>query len=130
MGNMLTKMPEFDKYSPTVSPIVATAVMAIATCTVDTVSAYLMQAYKDDPPLWIKFPVNIAIGAGLDPAVIYRIRKYLYGLLDAGRAYFIAYSTQLLSGRYVMSTFYPCLFFRKGGIIIFSHFQSETHRRL
>jgi hypothetical protein len=54
--------------------------MAIATnfgmhtCTVDTISAYLMQAYKDDPPVWIKFPADIAIVAGLDPAVIYRIR--------------------------------------------------------
>jgi hypothetical protein len=54
MGNMLSKMPKFEKYSPTVSPIVTAAVLAIATflkiktCTVDTVSAYLTQEYKDD----------------------------------------------------------------------------------
>jgi hypothetical protein len=47
--------------------------MAIA-----TYFAYLMQARMTHPPLWIKFPADIAIVAGLDPAVIYRIRKYLF----------------------------------------------------
>jgi hypothetical protein len=121
MGNMVAKMPDFDKYSPTVAAIVAAAILALAayfclySCTVDTVSAYLMQQYKESPALFIKFPHDAAIAAGLDPAIIYRIRKYLYGLPDAGRAYYLAYSKHLVEGGYTRSNLDPCLFFKYDG---------------
>jgi hypothetical protein len=134
MGNLLSKMPDFEKYSPTVSSIVAAAVLAIATffrmktCTVDTVSAYLMQAYKENPALFIKFPRNVALAADLDPDVLYRIRKYLYGLPDSGRAYYLAYSAHLIDGGYTRSHYDPCLFFKFVGpnIIIVSIHVDDT----
>jgi ASC-1-like (ASCH) protein len=118
MGNMLSKMPGMQNYSPTVSNIVAAAVLGLATYlklkdgTVDTVSAFLMQAYKDNPALFIKFPMEVCLAAGLDPDVIYRIYQYLYGLPDAGRAYYEALALHLINGGYTRSNFDSCLFYK------------------
>jgi hypothetical protein len=88
-----------------------------------------MQAYKDNPPLYIKFPKEVSDAAGLDPAVLYRIRKYLYGLPDSGRAYYIAYSSHLIKGGYKMSAYDPCLFykFENGQLIIISIHVDDTY---
>ena len=134
MGNMLSQMPGMQNYSPTVSAIVAAACLAMATffhlstCTVDTVSAYLMQAYKEEPALFIKFPMNVCIAADLDPDIIYRIYKYVYGLPDAGRAYYIALSNHLTAGGYIRSNFDPCLFYKFVGkdLIILSIHVDDT----
>ena len=46
---------------------------------------------------------------------MYRIRKYIYGLPDAGRAYYEAYSTHLQEGGYVRTVSDPCLFTKIDG---------------
>ena len=59
-----------------------------------------------------------------DPDIIYRIYKYVYGLPDAGRAYYIALSNHLAAGGYIQSKFDPCLFYKfvgKDSIILSIH---------
>jgi hypothetical protein len=40
------------------------------------------------------------------------VKKYIYGLPDSGRAYYIAYRDHLISSSYVMTGADPCLFVR------------------
>jgi hypothetical protein len=135
MGNMLSKMPGMQNYSPTVSNIVASAVLGLSTyfqlydAAVDTVSAFLMQAYKDNPALFIKFPMEVCLAAGLDPDVIYRIYQYLYGLPDAGRAYYEALAIHLINGGYTRSNFDSCLFYKFVGkeLILLSIHVDDTY---
>jgi hypothetical protein len=47
--------------------------------------------------------------------VKYRIRKYLYGLPDAGLAYYKAYSAHLEAGGYSRTVSDPCLFIKLDG---------------
>jgi hypothetical protein len=85
----------------------------MAMATFDTVSAYLHQAYPDTlKPLYLKLPKQLAEACGLNPAQLYRVKKYLYGLPDAGRAYYLAYSTALEKHGYTKSFSDPCLFMR------------------
>jgi hypothetical protein len=80
-------------------------------CTVDTVGAYLYQDYPEDAnPLYLRLPPNVAQACGLDPSQIYRIKKYLYGLPDSGRAYYKAYSAHLAKHGYIRTPSDPCLF--------------------
>jgi len=79
--------------------------------TFDTVAAYLHQKYPDDlKPLYLKFPRALAEACDINPEQLYRIKKYLYGLPDAGRAYYLAYSIVLEQNGYVKSLSDPCLF--------------------
>ena len=81
------------------------------TCIVDTVGAYLYQDYPDDAtPLYLKLEPHVAEALGRDPNALYRIRKYLYGLPDSGRAYYTAYSDHLISEGYTRTISDPCLF--------------------
>jgi hypothetical protein len=85
-------------------------------CTIDTVGAYLYQDYPDDAePLYLKLEPGVAEACGLEPCQIYRVRKYLYGLPDAGRAYYRAYSAHLKSNGYLQTISDPCLFMKEGG---------------
>ena len=55
---------------------------------VDTKAAYLCQVYLEDAtPLYIKLPTRVAQALYLNPEQTYRVKKYIYDLLDAGRAY-------------------------------------------
>ena len=60
--------------------------------------------------LYLKLEPGVAKACGLDPMQLYRIRKYLYGLPDAGRAYYKAYSSHLQSNGYLQTISDPCLF--------------------
>jgi hypothetical protein len=40
------------------------------------------------------------------------VKKYIYGLPDSGRAYYIAYRDHLINSSYVMTSADPCLFVR------------------
>jgi len=72
--------------------------------TFDTVAAYLYQEYPDTlKPLYLKLPNKVATACGLDPKQTYRVKKYLYGLPDAGRAYYLAYSQHLEANGYKKS---------------------------
>jgi hypothetical protein len=106
-----------ETYSPTIGALAYATVHQLAiidqmvTCTVDTVGAYLYADYPADAlPLFLTLPSNVAIACGLDPAQHYRIRKYLYGLPDSGRAYYRAYSKHLESHGYTRTVSDPCLF--------------------
>jgi hypothetical protein len=109
-------------YSPTISALAYAVVHQLAIiddmelCTIDTVGAYLYQDYPDDAePLYLKLEPGVAEACGLEPCQIYRVRKYLYGLPDAGRAYYRAYSAHLKSNGYLQTISDPCLFMKEGG---------------
>ena len=113
-----------ETYSPTIGALAYATVHQLAIidsmhmCTVDTVGAYLYQSYPcgpNDMALYLSLPDNVAAACGLVPGTLYRIRKYLYGLPDSGRAYYTAYSTHLIEHGYIRSISDPCLFYRFEG---------------
>jgi hypothetical protein len=114
----LLKFGAVETYSPTVSSVTCAAMQQIAVidemnqALVDTVGAFLAQDYPDSlPPIYVKLPREVAEICGLDPDQVYQLVKYLYGIPDAGRAYYKAYRDLLLSRAYVQSQLDPCLFF-------------------
>ena len=122
-----------ETYSPTVAALTYSAVHQLAVidemsmCTVDTVGAYLYQSYPCGPneqALYLSLPDNIAEVLKLPKGQLYRIRKYLYGLPDSGRAYYEAYSAHLESNGYHRTVADPCLFVRICGatrVFVFIH---------
>jgi hypothetical protein len=120
-GNQLKSKWDYnnDTYSPTVSMLTHTALLQLSIhdkmcmATFDTVAAYLHQLYPEDlKPLYLKFPKRLAEACGIDPQQLYRVKKYLYGLPDAGRAYYLAYSKVLTENGYSKCISDPCLFTR------------------
>ena len=120
-GNQLVAKTDYinETYSPTVSMMVHSSLLQLSiydkmyTATFDTVAAYLYQEYPDHlKPLYLKLPAKVAKACGLDPNQLYRVKKYLYGLPDAGRAYYLAYSQHLLDNGYTKSASDPCLFMK------------------
>ena len=120
-GNQLKAKFDYDNptYSPTVSMLTHTSLLQLSIydqmhmATYDTVAAYLHQEYPTNlKPLYLKFPRPLALACGIDPNQLFRIKKYLYGLPDAGRAYYIAYSKALEENGYKKSLSDPCLFTR------------------
>ena len=118
-GNQLKAKYDYDNptYSPTVSMLTHTSLLQLAIfdgmhmATFDTVAAYLHQKYPEDlKPLYLKFPRALAEACAINPEQLYRIKKYLYGLPDAGRAYYLAYSGVLQQNGYKKSLSDPCLF--------------------
>ena len=106
-----------DIYSPTISTLTYNAVHHISVlddmscCIIDVVGAYLHQDYPPDKPtLFLVLPDNVAKVCNLPLGIHYRIRKYLYGLPDAGLAYYKAYSAHLIAGGYQRTISDPCLF--------------------
>ena len=117
-GNELNEV-EGETYSPTVAPLTHSFLLQLAVHDrmfiqlVDTVAAYLNQNYPEDAkPLYLKLPKLVALAVGRDPEKTYRVKKYIYGLPDSGRAYYEAYSTHLIENGYLRSTNDPCLFFK------------------
>ena len=115
-GDMLSGMIE-ETYSPTIGSLARATAHQLAildnmhTCVVDTVGAYLYQDYPADAtPLYLKLEPHVAEALGLNPEATYRVRKYLYGLPDSGRAYYKAYSEHLTSNGYKRTLSDPCLF--------------------
>jgi hypothetical protein len=115
-GDMLAGSIE-ETYSPTISALAYATAHQIAiidgmfTCTVDTVGAYLYEDYPTAAkPLYLKLEPHIAIALGRNPEATYRIRKYLYGLPDSGRAYYKGYSAHIIKHGYKRTVSDPCLF--------------------
>jgi hypothetical protein len=111
-----------ETYSATVGALAYAAVHQLAIidkmdrCIVDVVQAYLYQPYPEDAmPLYLVLPDNVSDVCGLVRGVKYRIRKYLYGLPDAGLAYYKAYSAHLEAGGYSRTVSDPCLFIKLDG---------------
>jgi len=102
-----------------VSPLVHSLLLQLSitdrmfSATLDTIAAYLHQIYPDTlKPLYLKFPKELAMATNRDPQALYRVQKYLYGLPDAGRAYYLALSTHLQANEYNKSNSDNCLFYK------------------
>jgi hypothetical protein len=111
-----------DTFSPTVGALSYATVQQLAvidqlhSCSIDVVGAYLYQDYPDSaPPLALQLSDNIATLCGYPPGQLFRINKYLYGLPDAGRAYYKAYSSHLIDCGFTRTASDPCLFVRLNG---------------
>lgn len=120
-GNELDDVP-YETYSPTVSALTHCLMLQIAVRDrmhiklIDTKSAYLCQDYPADAtPLYVMLPKRVAEALNLNPKQTYRVLKYIYGLPDAGRAYYDAYSEHLMSHGYTRTISDPCLFFKTIG---------------
>jgi len=80
----------------------------------DVVGAYLYQDYPSDKePLYLTLPPAVAKTMNLPVGATYRIKKYLYGLPDAGLAYYPAYSAHLIAGGFQRTVSDPCLFVKR-----------------
>lgn len=108
-------------YSPTINILTFCTIFHLSIIrgmhrrTIDTVGAYLYQKYPTEQerlPLYVKLQKQVAEVCGLDPQVYYQVKRYIYGLPDAGRAYYLAVSTCLIDHGYTMSKSDPCLFYR------------------
>jgi hypothetical protein len=106
-----------ETYSPTIGNLAHAVAHQLSImdgfheCIVDTTGAYLYEEYpKDAQPLYLMLEKAVAEALGLDPSVKYRVKKYLYGLPDSGRAYYEGYSTHLQANGYTRTVSDPCLF--------------------
>jgi hypothetical protein len=120
-GNELVQSGTYfnETYSPTVSYLTHSTMLQLAIydqmhlCSVDTVAAFLHQDYPSTlKPLYIILPATVAKACDLDPRTTYRVKKYIYGLPDAGRAYYLAYRKHLINSGYAVTMSDPCLFIR------------------
>jgi hypothetical protein len=120
-GNELVQRSSYsnETYSPTVSHLTHSTMLQLAVydkmhiCSIDTVGAFLYQEYPETlKPLYVILPTSVAKACNLDPKTTYRVKKYIYGLPDSGRAYYLAYRDHLIESGYTMTTTDPCLFVR------------------
>ncbi len=119
-GDMIKgKVPAAQTYSPTINALTFACVFQIAIIykmvrrIMDTVAAYLHQFYPHkERPLLLQLERGVAEVCNLPPEQRYKVFKYIYGLPDAGRAYYEAYSEHLVTSGYRRSKMDPCLFIR------------------
>jgi hypothetical protein len=111
-----------ETYSPTISALAYSTVHQLAiydnmhATTIDVTGAYLYQDYPADAlPLFLTLPNNVSEACGLNINTVYRVNKYLYGLPDAGLAFYKAYSELLINNNYNRSQSDPCLFIKLNG---------------
>jgi hypothetical protein len=106
-------------FSPTVKPITFAWILQLAIMkkmkrsTMDIKQAYLNVPIPEDED-WIiaKLEPWIAEALSLDPNALYRVRRYIYGLPQSGRAFFEMYRAKLLKEGYTQSKMDSCLFYR------------------
>ena len=106
-------------YSPTIAQLTFAFILQLATskklkcATMDITAAYLQVPIPEETE-WIvtKLEPFVAKICNLDPDQLYKIDKYLYGLPDSGRAFYIHYKSALIEEGYAMSDMDPCLFYR------------------
>jgi Reverse transcriptase (RNA-dependent DNA polymerase) len=116
-GDQLRDYAE-ETYSPTIGALTYSTLQNVAlidrmeTMLVDTVAAFLCQDYPfETSHLYVRLEPLVAEICGLDPNVKYQVRKYIYGLPDAGVAYYKEYSKLLMDNGYHKSKYDPCLFY-------------------
>ena len=130
-GNELEDVDN-ETYSPTVSNLTHSFMLQIAVHDrmhvqlIDTKAAYLCQDYPEDAtPLYVKLPKRVSEAINLNPNQTYRVRKYIYGLPDAGRAYYDAFSGHLLENGFTRTVSDLCLFYKvispKRRVYVWSH---------
>jgi hypothetical protein len=120
-GDMLAgTIDPSETYSPTINSLTFSTILQLAIIfklirrTSDTIGAYLYQDYpiNEREPLYTILERDVAIACGLDPEQYYQIVRYLYGLADAGKAYYTSYSDHMMANGYEKSKMDPCLFYR------------------
>jgi len=106
-------------YSPTVSTLTHNTVFQLSIklkklrATGDITAAYLQVPYPESStPIVTKLERIVAEACGLDPNQQYRVKKYIYGLPDSGRAFFYSYKASLLAEGYAQAMSDPCLFYK------------------
>jgi hypothetical protein len=118
-GNELVQRATYtnETYSPTVAHLTHSTMLQLAIydqmhmCSIDTVRAFLYQEYPESlKPLYVILRKAVAEVCNLNPKTTYRVKKYIYGLPDSGRAYYIAYRDHSINSSYVMTSADPCLF--------------------
>jgi len=109
-------------FSPTIKPITFAFLLQLAVYlrltmrTTDLAFAYLNAVYGEElDPIFTFLEPFVADICGLPREQRYRVRKYVYGLADSGRAFYILYKQRLLEEGYLMSNLDPCLFYRING---------------
>ena len=120
-----------DLYSPTIGALTYSTVHQISVIDrmrvriIDTVGAYLYQVYPDSSPIvYIRIPAKVMEALKIPADTVYKIKKYIYGLPDSGRAYYLAYAKLLQDAGYNKAKSDPCLFFKvsdAGRIYIWIH---------
>ena len=107
-------------FSPTVKPLTFACIQQLAIVkrlfwsTLDVKLAYLNCIYPNDAD-WIVVHLEpwIADSLGIERDQLFRVRRYiLYGLPDAGRAFYQLFKSKLEEEGYTMSEMDPCLFYR------------------
>jgi len=108
-------------YSPTIFLLTFAVIFHLAIILkmkrriIDTVAAYLYQRYPteaDRIPLYITLEQLVGEVCGFEPDQVFQVMMYIYGLPDAGKAYYAAVSALLIRNGYVISKLDPCLFYR------------------
>ena len=108
-----------DLYSPTIGALTYSTVHQIAVIDrmkvriIDTVKAYLYQSYPDSSsPIYIRIPAKVMNALQIPEDTVYRIKKYIHGLPDFGRAYYLAYAKLFQNAGYKKAKSDPCLFYK------------------
>ena len=111
-----------EKSSPTINELTFNFILQLAIImsyirvSIDVVAAYLYQEYPfDKKPIAVKLQKEVAQLLGLDPNQLYKLKRYIYGLPDSGKAYYEAYSKHLIEHQYQQSQLDPCLFYKSYG---------------
>jgi hypothetical protein len=82
----------------------------------DVISVYLQIAYRDKArPILVTLGKRICNLIGINPDILYRVKKYVYRLPDAGRQFYLGFTKVLAEKGYTMSKCDPCLFYRMFG---------------
>lgn len=120
-GDMLKGIIE-DTFSPTVNSVTSALLQNIAMIDemvemlVDIVGAFLYPVYPDDKdPLYVTIEDNVADALGEPRGSWYRVLKYIYGLPDAGKAFYEMYRGHLVANGYEPTVSDPCLFYKWNG---------------
>ena len=118
-GDMLKEVIE-ETFSPTVNSLTCMFMQNIALiddmieASADTVGAFLYPPYPaDKPPLYLQLEDQVADIVGERRGLRYRFDAYIYGLPDAGKAFYDMYKEHLESFGYKVTVSDPCLFVRR-----------------
>lgn len=120
-GDMLKGVIQ-ETFSPTVNSLTCILLQNIALiddmveASADVVGAYLYSDYpQDKPAIYLTLEDHVADILGEPRGCWYRILKYLYGLPDAGKAFYEMYRDHLIVHEYMPTISDPCLFHKVCG---------------
>lgn len=120
-----------ETFSPTIGALSLSLIHQIVvqeeleSCSVDTIAAYLSEEYPDEEmPLYMTFDDRVSDLCGLERGASYRVIRYLYGIPESGRSYYLGFSRHMRAHGYSISIYDPCLYFKVEGnrkSYLFSH---------